>query len=92
MLLMIMRLGREYVVWDKSAKIDFLKPGRGLVRARFEISDEELQRIKEEVEREGKVNPTFEVTVVDSEGTPIARVSKVLSVRKRPDSQSATPS
>jgi acyl-coenzyme A thioesterase PaaI-like protein len=83
MLLVMMRLGPEYTVWDKSARIDFLKPGMSAVRARFEVSDDQLQRIKDGVERQGKVNPVFEVTVTDFEGEPIARVTKTLSVRKR---------
>jgi len=83
MLLVMMRLGPQYIVWDKSAQIDFLKPGRGAVRARFEVTDEQLDRIKADVEREGKVNPVFEVTVADMEGTPVARITKTLSVRKR---------
>lgn len=83
MLLVMLRLGPDYVVWDKSAQIDFLKPGRGAVRARFEVTDDQLARIRDGVEREGKINPLFEVTVTDLKGNPIARVSKTLSVRKR---------
>ena len=83
MLLVMMRLGPAYIVWDKSAQIDFLKPGRGAVRARFDVSEDQLKRIKDGVEREGKVNPVFEVTVADLEGIPIARVTKTLSVRRR---------
>ncbi len=82
MLLVMMRLGPAYIVWDKSAQIDFLKPGRGAVRARFDVSEDQLKRIKDGVEREGKVNPVFEVTVADLEGIPIARVTKTLSVRR----------
>src|SRR5229473_894926 len=83
MLMLMMRLGPAYIVWDKSAQIDFLKPGRGAVRARFDVSEDQLKRIKDGVEREGKVNPVFEVTVADLEGIPIARVTKTLSVRRR---------
>ncbi|HEX9508239.1 MAG TPA: DUF4442 domain-containing protein [Myxococcales bacterium] len=83
MLLAMMRLGPGYVVWDKSASIDFLKPGRSRVRARFELTEETLEAIRAGVEREGKVNPTFEVTIRDDQGTPVARVKKVLSIRKK---------
>ena len=38
MLMLMMQLGDTYSIWDKSASIDFLKPGRGTVKARFEIS------------------------------------------------------
>ena len=37
MLMLMMQLGEGYVVWDKSASIEFLKPGRGKVKARFEL-------------------------------------------------------
>jgi acyl-coenzyme A thioesterase PaaI-like protein len=83
MFMLIERLGPEFTVWDKSAAIDFLRPGRGRVRARFEISDAQLAQIRDEVEQQGKSHPRFEVVVVDETGEPVARVSKLLSVRKK---------
>ena len=83
MLMVIANLGPDYIVWDKSATIEFLKPGRGRVRARCELTDEQLARIREAVEQTGKAHPQFEVTVVDEAGDTVARVGKVLSVRKR---------
>ena len=83
MLRVIENLGPGYVVWDKSATIDFLKPGRGRVHARFELTDEQLARIRDDVEKDGKAYPHFEVTVLDQEGGAVARVGKVLSVKKR---------
>lgn len=35
MLMLIENLGKDYVVWDKSASIRFKKPGRGTVSARL---------------------------------------------------------
>src|ERR1700756_4653555 len=37
MLMLMARLGPEYVVWDKSAAIEFIRPGRGTVAATFEL-------------------------------------------------------
>ncbi|HVH11342.1 MAG TPA: YiiD C-terminal domain-containing protein [Gemmatimonadales bacterium] len=82
MLMVIANLGPDYSVWDKSATIDFLKPGRGRVRARCKLTDEQLRHIRDGVEREGKAHPRFEVTVVDEAGDAVARVGKELSVRK----------
>src|SRR3982075_2971849 len=48
MLMIMMQLGDEYVVWDKSATIEFLKPGRGRVRARFEVPPALLAQLKQE--------------------------------------------
>ena len=46
--------GRDYIVWDKSACIDFLKPGKGTVVGVFEIESSRLDEIREEVDRLGK--------------------------------------
>ena len=35
MLMLMQMLGPEYIVWDKSATIEFKKPGRGTVSAHF---------------------------------------------------------
>ena len=42
MLMLMHILGNDYIVWDKSAEIDFVRPGRGRVMANFAITDEEL--------------------------------------------------
>ncbi len=46
MIMLIRRLGPEFVVWDKAATIQFKKPGRETLRARFMVSDEELAAIR----------------------------------------------
>jgi acyl-coenzyme A thioesterase PaaI-like protein len=83
MLIVIQALGPDFVVWDKSASIDFLKPGRGTVTARFEVTDEQLATIRAEVDRAGKSHPRFEALVRDDAGEVVARVGKLLSVRRR---------
>ena len=82
MLMVMENLGPGYVVWDKSASIDFLRPGRGRVRASFRITDAELNAIRDEVSRAGRAYPRFEVTIVDDRGEAVARIGKVLSVRR----------
>jgi acyl-coenzyme A thioesterase PaaI-like protein len=83
MLMLMMQLGEDYVVWDKSASIDFLRPGRGKVKARFEMPRERVEQIRAEADSQGKINPTFEVAVVDAQGEQVARVRKILSVRRK---------
>ena len=46
MLMLIRRLGPEFIVWDKAAKIEFLKPGRETLQARFAVDEEELSAIR----------------------------------------------
>lgn len=81
MLLLMMQIGDGYVVWDKSASIDFLKPGRGTVRARFEMPRARVEELQREAQATGKTNPTFEALVVSADGEAVARVRKILSVR-----------
>ncbi len=37
MLMLIKNLGPDYIVWDKSAAINFKKPGRSKVKAEFKL-------------------------------------------------------
>src|SRR2546423_894805 len=89
MLMLMMQLGEGYVVWDKSASIEFLRPGRGKVKARFELPRERVEQIRAETDAKGKINPAFEVTVLDEHGEPVARVQKILSVRRREAARAA---
>ncbi|MFP1130858.1 DUF4442 domain-containing protein [Asticcacaulis sp. W401b] len=84
MAILMTHLGRGYIVWDKAARIDFLKPGRGRVTAIFRIPPEEIARIRAEADRQPKLEPEFEVDVVDDAGVVVARVHKTLYVRKKP--------
>ncbi len=83
MLMLINNLGSEYEVWDKSAEIQFRQPGRGTVYARFELDEEDLSRIRENVENKGIAEPVFSVTVRNGEGEPVARIEKTLHVSKK---------
>ena len=83
MLMLMENLGREYVVWDKSACIRFRRPGKGTVRAQFNLSEERLNEIRTALQSQEKIEPTFEVAVVDAEGKVVAEVQKVLSVRRK---------
>lgn len=83
MLMLIKRLGDAYVVWDKAATIRFLKPGRGTLRARFVLPDEEVEAVRAAVARHGRVERTYTVRLTDDGGTVHAEVEKVVHVRKR---------
>ena len=83
MLMLIENLGRDYIVWDKSANIRFRKPGKGRVVARFRLSDEQLEGIRRDLQTQPKIEPTFLVEVTDESGAVIAEVQKVLHVRKK---------
>ena len=76
-------LGREYIVWDKTATIRFKLPGKGTMTAIFEISHEELARIKEEVDELGKKTYWYTAEVKGPKGETVATVEKEVYVRKK---------
>ena len=83
MLILMRALGTEYIVWDKAASIQFLKPGRGTVTATFHIPQERIDEIRLAADGGQKIEPTFTVDVLDAQGEAIARVEKLLYVRKK---------
>jgi acyl-coenzyme A thioesterase PaaI-like protein len=83
MLMLIKNLGRDYIVWDKAATVNFRKPGRGKVTAEFNLTDDHLAEIKKHLETEKKMDYHFKVEIKDDEGMLIADVDKVLYIRKK---------
>jgi len=76
-------LGPGYVVWDKSAAIDFLKPGRGTVSVRFHVPPDEVARVKALADAGETVEPVYAAEITSAEGEVVARVTKRLWVRKK---------
>ena len=83
--IMLMRnLGRDYVVWDKAASIEYVAPGRGTVRARFALSEARLSQIRAQAASGEKVLPEFDTDIEDATGEVIARVHRTVYVRLKP--------
>ncbi|KAF0815028.1 hypothetical protein IGB42_00105 [Andreprevotia sp. IGB-42] len=89
MLMLMNILGRDYFVWDQSAKIDFLAPGRGVVTARFRLEETTLADIRANTAEGNKYLPEFVVDIVDHHGATVARVTKTLYMRKKPKARQA---
>jgi acyl-coenzyme A thioesterase PaaI-like protein len=83
MLMLIRRLGPDFVVWDKAATIQFKRPGRQTLHARFVVNDEELEAIRTALESQRSVDRTYVVELADGSGTICATVEKLIYARKR---------
>lgn len=81
--IIMMSLGKNYIVWDKSAGITFLKPASGTITGVFEIDRPTLDRIRKEVDQLGKNTYHFETDLLNEAGESIARVSKEVYVRAK---------
>lgn len=78
-----LNLGRNYIVWDKSASINFLKPAQGTIYAAFEISKERLARIQEEVDQLHKNTCHFDTKLIDENDQVVATARKEVYVRRK---------
>ncbi len=83
MMILINNLGRDYIVWDKAAKIEFKKPGRGTVSARFQFNEAEIAAVKAAADAHEKYVFDRNVEVLDESGEVVAAVVKTLYVRRR---------
>ena len=91
MLLIMNNLGRNYIVWDKAAQIDFLKPGRSDLTAEFRIDSALLDLIRSKTESGEKHIFDLPVEIFDESGLKVATVSKTLYVRKKPTERALPP-
>ena len=83
MLMLIESLGRDYIVWDKSATIRFRRPGKGKMRTEFRLTEAQLDEIRDKLQTQEKIEPVFLVEVRDESGDLVAEVEKVLHIRKK---------
>ncbi|ELY93982.1 hypothetical protein C483_04864 [Natrialba hulunbeirensis JCM 10989] len=82
MMMLLKTLGDEYTVWDKEAEIRFKKPGTETLYARFTMTNEELDAIRAELDREGtdSIDRHYTVDLVDADGAVHATIRKTVYV------------
>jgi hypothetical protein len=75
--------GDDYILWDKSAAIEYVSPGRGTVFCEVSIPEERLREMKAEVDQKGKSTFHFDTVINSSEGKLVAKVEKEIYIRKK---------
>lgn len=85
MLMLMKLLGKDYVVWDKAAAIEFIKPGTGKLSAKMQVTDEMLVTIKSATANGEKFLPQYRVEIFNQSGDLVAQVMKTLYIRKKPE-------
>ncbi len=66
--LLIMALGRDYVIWDKSASIQYKRPGRTTLYGDCTVTAEEITEVKDILTRQPEVNRVYRVELKDANG------------------------
>jgi acyl-coenzyme A thioesterase PaaI-like protein len=83
MIMLIQRLGPDYIVWDKAASIQFKKPGKSKLIAHFNLSDDEVASIRAELTNQHSLDRHYTVELVDVDGNICAKVNKTIYIRKK---------
>lgn len=55
MIQLVYALGNQYVIWDKSAQINFKRPGTTNLYAEFQFTAEEINQIRDQVARQNEI-------------------------------------
>ncbi|HYX32348.1 MAG TPA: DUF4442 domain-containing protein [Oligoflexus sp.] len=85
MLMLIRNMGERYYVWDRSARIEFVAPGKGKVVAEMRIRREDVQEMQTSTASGEKFERDFHTDIVDQNGAIVAKVTKRIYARLKPD-------
>lgn len=83
MLILMHHLGDRYMVWDKSATIHFLLPGRDTVYADIRLDPTEIEHVKTLAENHAPVHRNYSLNIFDESGSRIAEVQKTVYIRRK---------
>ena len=83
MMQLIQILGRDYVVWDRSASIRFRRPGNQTLFAEFKFSHEQIQHIRTAIKLEQQKDFSFAVALRDKDGVVYAEIEKVIYIASK---------
>ncbi len=83
MLMWMKILGKSYIVWDKAATIQFLRPGKGKLRARFLIPDDELHIVRQLFEENDHFDRVYEVIYLNERNRIVAKIGKTIYFAKK---------
>jgi acyl-coenzyme A thioesterase PaaI-like protein len=82
MFILINNLGKDYIVWDKSASIEFIKPGTRTVSVTFHVPRDEIEEIRKITAEKKKTIRHYTALIEQDDGKLIAKVHKELYIRK----------
>lgn len=81
--LLMLALGKDVIVWDKSASIRYRKPGRHTLYADFHIPPQEIDAIRRDLDRHGETERTYPVELKDKSGHVHALVERTVYIAKK---------
>jgi acyl-coenzyme A thioesterase PaaI-like protein len=83
MVMMIRQLGDDYVVWDKSARVTFKRPGDTTLYGVFSLPKSEVAELRDYVDEHNSTERTYSIDLKDADGKIYATVDKVIFVARK---------
>ena len=80
MVQLIQLLGRDYVVWDKSSVVKFKRPADSDAFAKFEFTENDIEKLKNDVRNNGEVDLVKMVYLKSKEGVVFCEIEKTMYV------------
>ncbi|MCK5857240.1 MAG: YiiD C-terminal domain-containing protein [Bacteroidales bacterium] len=77
---LIQIFGKDYVVWDKKAVIDFKRPIKKKAVAQFIFNDDLIETIRQKLAKKGEYYFDLPVSFVDHTGIIYAEIDKTLFI------------
>lgn len=83
MMMLIHQLGDDYIVWDKSARISFKRPGTETLYAKFRLPLDLVAGLKAQVDENNKLDYKYSLDLKDENGAVYATVDKLVFIARR---------
>ena len=83
MVMFIELLGRGYIVWDKSGRIRYRKPGRSTLTGRFLVTQADVDEVRTRLENADRFEKEYRIDLVDEDGDVCAEIDKLLHFRRK---------
>ena len=81
--LLILALGRDYVIWDKAASIQYKQPGRTTLYGDCTITAGEIAKVKDILTRQPEVDRVYRVELKDDKGVVHSIVERTVYIANK---------
>ena len=71
------------MIWDKSASIRFKRPGNKTLFAEFNVTDELLEKIRQEINQYQEKEFKLSVNLTDERGVIYAEIEKLIYIASK---------
>jgi hypothetical protein len=73
--------GRKLIIWLKAAEIQYLKPADSNLKLYFKISNENIELVEDNLNKQGKIEIWHTVEAINKKGIVCARASMQIYLR-----------